>query len=263
MCAAQDIVDRLELKKTTQIMKNLEVSSRLVNDKAMAPQDMVALPLMDVNEDDIVSINLQPELHKRSRSPVADDKWESSEFVQILEAHHADKVTEKQKLDWADDVEGLDLFSDEEVVEAEPFPELPTFEQTLIPVPRVAFPHFDNQMQVREMCPQKEIIFVQPNLDKYAQEDGTGVLFKLCGHFDVIKSDQKWFLPIGYCLVDQGYRLEAHWVIAHMCNHHLNIDGCWIVTTCGNSCGGHGKGPCPIQMRHTGRSAMEHQSWEG
>jgi hypothetical protein len=66
-------------------------------------------------------------------------------------------------------------------------------------------------MIVREMCPQKGIIFVQPNLDQHAQEEGVSLIFKPCGHFDVIKSDQKWFLPFGYCLVDQGYGLEAHW----------------------------------------------------
>jgi hypothetical protein len=32
-----------------------------------------------------------------------------------------------------------------------------------------------------------------------------------CGHFDLIKSEAKWFIPQGYCLVGQGYELEAHW----------------------------------------------------
>jgi hypothetical protein len=210
--AAQETASRLDLKKTTQVMKNLELDSKMVDDEAMAPVDMTTMPQMDVDDDDVVSIDSQPESHKRPRSPVADDERASSEFVQILEDFHADKVAEKQKaLDWADDVEGLDLFGDvEEVMPEWPLEPL-TFEDTLMPVPKIAFPHFDEQFNVREMCPQKGIIFVQPNLDQHAQGEGVGLIFKPCGHFDVIKSDQKWFLPFGYCLVDQGYGLEAHW----------------------------------------------------
>jgi hypothetical protein len=82
-------------------MKNLELNSmETVEEEEMAPRDMAAKPAQP-DEDDVVSIDSQPESHKRPRSPVADDQRESSEFTRILEEFAADKLsrTEKPRMD--------------------------------------------------------------------------------------------------------------------------------------------------------------------
>ena len=60
-----------------------------------------------MDRDKVVSIDSQPESHKRPRSPVADDERQSSEFVQVLEKYCADKVAEKKKT-WVEMVEEED-----------------------------------------------------------------------------------------------------------------------------------------------------------
>jgi hypothetical protein len=201
---ARQIKDRLDLVGTTQVMKNLELSS-IQEDEEMAPKDMAVEPARD--DDDVMSIDSQPESHKRPRSPVADDERENSEFVQILESPAiADQShAERQKLDWAEE---MDLFGDTSVGE-DPCVVL-TYEDTLIPVPKVAFPHFDKHGKVHQMCIQKAISFIQPNLNKYVKP-GKGMVIKACSHFDVIGSDEAFYLPQGYCLVDQGSGLEMHY----------------------------------------------------
>jgi hypothetical protein len=76
-----------------------------------------------------------------------------------------------------------------------------TYEDTLVPVPLMAFPHFDSKGVVKEMC-QKDISFIQPTLEKYCH-DSNGVIFKVCGCYDVIKADT-FYLP-------QGYSGDALW----------------------------------------------------
>jgi hypothetical protein len=140
---------------------------------------MAAEPVQ-LDDEDIVSIDSQPESRKRSRSPVADDQRETSEFTWILDQLVADKSlhTEKPRLDWSKDAK-MDLFggfSDGE----DPCVVL-TYKDTLVEVPKIAFPHFDKSGKVRQMCHQKGISFIQPNLNKYVTDE-RGIMFKACGH---------------------------------------------------------------------------------
>jgi hypothetical protein len=143
------------ISKTTEVMRTLELNS--------GPCDMAASPpMVDLEDYDYVSISSQPESHKRPASPVADDEREQSELVQLLDQFRAYKAAEPQetdsseeKLDWSDDIEGLDLFGGVQI--KEDFVS-PTFEETLLPLPQTVFPHYNENGIVREMCGMKLII---------------------------------------------------------------------------------------------------------